>query len=267
MKRLFIAVLLFAATPLLADDCTLLRELYAVRAVAMRSYSSSYDVDSFIDKRLGVLREGYVIWVRPSGEGPFDKKLHRPKAPKDALDSFESSGEHVYAVRVAVPAKRTLFNGNNPVYVGNIEIRYTANGKTQTMKQPIEALMQPDTSRTIDLPVIADSVSVRIGTGTDRPNESLVEVHFKQAVPEDDRNNPNYDVVRALQRVRDSSDHRAIDDEIADMERRILPNGDPLPLVEIIAELRKADDLIHSKKDEDQERGNKLLRETLRRLH
>ena len=265
MKRLALAILLIAPN-LAADDCTLPRELYAVRAVAMRTYSSSYDVDSFVDKRLEVLRKGYVIWTRPAGEGPFDKKLHRTKASKDALDSFEASGEHVYAVRVAVPAKRTLFNANNPVYVGNIEIRYTAEGKTQTLKQPIEALMQPDTSRTIDLPVIADSVSVRLGTGTNKPGESLVEVHFKQALPEDDRNNPDYDAVRALQRIRDSSDARTIDDEIADMERRLLPNSDPLPLVEIIADLRRADDLIRSKKDEDQERGNRLLKDTLRRL-
>src|SRR5436190_9660894 len=259
MKRLALAILLIAPN-LAADDCTLPRELYAVRAVAMRTSSSSDDVDAFIDKRLEVLRKGYVIWTRPAGEGPFDKKLHRTKAPKDALDSFEASGEHVYAVRVAVPAKRTLFNGNNPVYVGNIEIRYTAEGKTQTLKQPIEALMQPDTSRTIDLPVIADGVSVRLGTGTDRPGESLVEVHFKQALPEDDRNNPDYDAVRALQRIRDSSDPRTIDDEITSI------NHDELPLVEIVAELRKADDLIHSKKDEDQERGNRLLKDTLRRL-
>jgi hypothetical protein len=274
MKRHFVAAaLLFAAAPLLADDCTLLRELYAVRAVMMKTYSSSYDVGAFIDKRLDVLREplpggGYrwVRWVRPGGEGPFDKKLHRPKASKDALDSFETSGEHAYAVRVAVPAKRTLFNGNNPVYVGNIEIRYTTAGQTHTMKQPIETLMQPDTSRTIDLPEIADTVDVRVGTGSDHPGESLVEVHFKQALPEDDRNNPDYDAVRALQRIRSSSDPQIIDDEIADMERRLFPGADPLPLVEIIADLRRADDLIRSKKDEDQEHGSRLLRDTLRRL-
>ena len=267
MKRLAVVALLIAS-PLAADDCTLFRELYAVRAMMLRPYSSSYDVDSFIDKRLDALRGplpggGYrwVKWVRPGGEGPFDKKLHRTKAPKDALDSFEASGQHAYAVRVAVPAKRTLFNSNNAVYVGNIEIRYSAEGKSRTMKQPIDALMQPDTSRTIDLPAIADTVDVRLGTGTDKPGESLVEVHFKQALPEDDRDNPDYDAVRALQRIRDSSDRRAIDDEIARIEH------DSLPLVEIMADLRRADDLIRSKKDEDQERGNKLLRETLRRLH
>src|SRR5258706_2207852 len=169
MKRLIATAALLIAAPLVADDCTLLRELYAVRALKMKTYTS-YDVDSFIDKRLDVLREplpggGYrwVRWTRPAGEGSFDKKLHRPKAPKNALDSFEATGEHAYAVRVAVPAKRTMFNGNNPVFVGHIEIRYTAEGKTQTIKQPIETLMQPDTSRTFDLPVIADTVNVRQG--------------------------------------------------------------------------------------------------------
>jgi len=262
MKRLVLTALLLA-TPLLADDCSLLRELYGVRATALKS---SYDVNSHIDRRLDILREGWVRWVRPGGEGPFDKKLHRPKAPKSALDSFEASGEHAYAVRVAVPAKRTVFYGNNPVYVGSVEIRYEADGKTKTKTEKIDALMQPDTSRTIDLPVIADRVDVRLASGTDKPGESLVEVHFKLAVPEDDPANPDYAAVRALQRIRSSSDPRSIDDEIAGAERKIWPDIYPLPLTEIIADLRRADDLIHSKKDEDQERGNKLLRDTLRRL-
>ncbi|MEK6373663.1 MAG: hypothetical protein AABO58_13310 [Acidobacteriota bacterium] len=262
MKRLLIAVLLIA-TPLQADDCSLLRELYGVRATALKS---SYDVDRHIDRRLDALREGWVRWVRPVGEGPFDKKLHRTKAPKSAPDSFEASGEHAYAVRVTVPAKRTVFYGNNPVYVGSVEIRYEADGKTKTMTQKIDALMQPDTSRTIELPVIADRVDVRLASGTDKPGESLVEVHFKQAVAEDDPANPDYAAVRALQRIRSSSDPRDIDDEIAEMERRIFPDSDPLPLLEILADLRRADDLIRSKNDDDQERGNKLLRDTLRRL-
>lgn len=262
MKRLLLAAFL-VAVPIKADDCTLLRELYAVRATALKS---SYDVSGHIDRRLDVLRDGWVRWVRPAGEGPFDKKLHRTKAARSAPDSFEASGEHAYAVRVAVPAKRTVFYGNNPVYVGTVEIRYNADGKTKTINQKIDAVMQPDTSRTIDLPVIADRVDVRLTSGTDKPGESLVEVHFKQAVAEDDPANPEYAAVRALQRIRSSSDPRSIDDEIADAERKIWPDSYPLPLTEIIADLRRADDLIHSKKDEDQERGNKLLRETLRRL-
>jgi hypothetical protein len=260
MKRLLL-VTLFVATSAAANDCALLRELYGVRAMSMKAYASSYDIDSYIDKRLDRLREGYVIWARPGGEGKFDKKLHRTKAPKDALDSFEASGEHVYAVRVAVPEKRTVFYGNNPVYVGNIEIRYTAGGVTKTMKQPIETLMRPDTSRTIDLPVIADSAGVRLGTGTDKPGEALVEVHFLQAVAQDDPRNPALDSVRALQRVRDASDTpRAIDDEIAELDR------DELPLAEIVADLRRADELIRSKKEDDQDRGYRLLKDTMQRL-
>src|SRR5262245_51065739 len=117
MKRYLAAAAILISTPLLADDCALLRELYAVRAMWLKPYSTSYEVDGFIDKRLDALREplpggGYrwVRWVRPTGEGTFDKKLHRTKAPKSALDSFEASGGHAYAVRIAVPAKRTLFN-------------------------------------------------------------------------------------------------------------------------------------------------------------
>ncbi len=64
-----------------------------------------------------------------------------------------------------------------------------------------------------------------------------------------------------LRRLRNSSDRDAIDDEIAKME----PAGS-LPLYRIVRELRRADELLRSKKQEDQDKGDKLLKETLRRL-
>ena len=275
MKRLLIVVLLLTTSPLLAleTNCSALGELYAVRAMMMKKYSSSYDIDRFVDRRLDALRDplpggGYrwVHWVRPEGEAPIDKKLHRVRAARTALDSFEASGDHTFAVRVVVPSKRTLFSGNSPVFVGNVEIRYTADGKTRTISQQINATMQPDTSRTIDLPVIADHADVRLQSGTDNPGESLVEVHFRQAVAEDDPDNPSYPAIRALRRIRGSADARTVDDEIAAAERSVFAGSDPLPLLSIVEDLRRADDLMRSKKEEDHERGDKLLKETLRRL-
>ena len=39
-----------------------------------------------------------------------------------------------------------------------------------------------------------------------------------------------------------------------------------MPLLAIVQDLRRADELMRSDKAGDQEKGNKLLRETLRRL-
>ena len=83
--------------------------------------------------------------------------------------------------------------------------------------------------------------------------ESLVEIHLLKAVPQDDPSNPNYDTITVLKRLRDSTSYDSVDDEIA----RLNPD-DTLPMYHIVRELRRADDLIRSKKEDDHEKGQKL---------
>src|SRR5712691_10663701 len=121
MKRLLplllLATPLFAATP---DDCSAyqhLGALYEIRAVMLRPYSSSYDVDRVIDQRVDRLRgpqaDGsyrWVQWRQPSGDAPTEKKTHEVHAAQGGGDPdlFESSREHVFALKVVVPRKRSL---------------------------------------------------------------------------------------------------------------------------------------------------------------
>jgi hypothetical protein len=88
-----------------------------------------------------------------------------------------------------------------------------------------------------------------------------VEIHLLKAAPQDDPANPNYETLGLLRRVRESSDPDTIDEEIARLEP-----SESFPVYRLIHQLRRADELIHSKKQEDQEKGDKLLKETLRRL-
>jgi hypothetical protein len=124
--------------------------------------------------------------------------------------------------------------------------------------------MNPDTSRTFDLEAIADHVDVAVESTS--KSEAVIETHFRQAVAQDDPANPAYSTIQALQRIRSSPDPRAIDSEIADAERSLIPGADPLPLLTIIGDLRRADELMRSKKEDEQQKGDKLLKETLRRL-
>lgn len=284
MKRLLLVTLLFTAVPLFAagrdqdcQDLARLRELYSIRGLTMARHTSSYDIDSHIDRRIEQLREPtrdgdyrWVRWARPRGEAPEVKKGHLVVAVHDRGDSdpFEASGNHVFSVRIEVPAKKSLFGKNAPVYVGTVKIRTEVNGRTRSMDKTIGQWMNPDTSRTIDLETIADRVTVSLDSSTqpDRVRDALVEIHLLQAVVEDDPANPSYPAIQALQSIRRSSDPRAVDEEIAVMERRLFPDAEPLPLATLVSDLRHADDLIHSKKTEEQEKGEKLLRETLRRL-
>jgi hypothetical protein len=273
------SLLLFLLLPVCAfgvesTDCstaTQLAALYEVRSLMLRPDTSSYDVNKFIDAKLDELRGptsdgGYrwVRWARPTGSPEFDKKGHTVAAVQGSgTDNFEASGDHIYAVRVAVPSKRSMFNGNNAVYVGTVHIRAVANGRTRNVDEHIDDWMNRDTSKTIDLNMIADRVDVSLDSAAKpgRGNESLVEIHLLKAVAQDDPANPNYDTITTLRKVRDSWDSDTIDDEIA----RLNPN-DTVPLYHIVRELRRADDLMHSKKDEEREKGERLMKEMLGRL-
>lgn len=264
--RKLIALLALTATPAFAietGDCARLGALYEIRSMMMKRYTSSYDVQKMIDRRLADMRRGYVIWTRPEGETPVDKHVHKLSG-KRGSDRFESDSDHVFAVRVVVPSKRSLFNGNNPVSVGTATITYTAGGRTKTRTEKIDATLNPDTSRTFDLGVIADHVEVALDV--DAKSEAVVETHFKQAVAEDDPSNPQYGTIQSLKRLGNYPDAGTVDDEIATVEHSLFPGADPLPLLSIVQDLRHADELMRSKKQDDQDKGDKLLKEALRRL-
>jgi hypothetical protein len=250
--------------------------VYEVRALMMKPHTSTYEVDDFIQKRVEQLRDplpdgGYrwVRWVRPEGDAPVDKHGHTVMAVQGSgKDSVEASGQHAFAVRIVVPAKKSLFSRNNAVYVGKVHISYTVNDRTRTKDETVDQWMNPDTSRSIDLGAIADRAEVALDASTKAATvkESLVEIHFVQAVAQDDPANPAYDTIRSLERIRRNTDAYTVDSEIAKRERELFPNAEPLPLLSIIASLRHAEELMRSDKAGDYEKGEKLLRETLRQL-
>jgi hypothetical protein len=280
MKRLLLLfALLFAAPLALADDCSdyeRLASLYELRALMLRNYSSSYDLGRVIDRRVESLREPlgngeyrWVRWVRPNGDAPVEKDVNTVVAAEGAgdPDTFEADSHHTFAVRIAVPRKRSLTKANNPVWVGTARVRYSAGGRTQTKTQAINAWMNPDTSRTIDLGVIADraDVSIDAATAPKDQKQSVVEIHFVQAVSQDDPANPGYETIRLLERIRNSPDARTIDYEIASLERELF-GSESLPMLALVNDLRRADEWMRSKNDDEKVKGERLLRETLRRI-
>jgi hypothetical protein len=176
MKRVLLLILTaLAALPAGAagaNDCRgvdALATLYDIRSLMIRRPSADYAARERIDRRIDDLREPladggfrWVRYMRPAGDGPVAKKGHSVAAVHDSSDSdsFEASSDHVFAVRIAVPQKKSLFSGNNAVYVGSVRIDYTVDGRTKSMDRSINAWMSPDTSKTFDLGVIADRVDV-----------------------------------------------------------------------------------------------------------
>ena len=283
MKHTIFLAILVLATPLFAIDrdencrgLTQLGSLYEIRSLMMRSYISSYDIEKAIDNRVEALRVplaggGYrwVRWVRPNSDAPVDKEVHEVRAVNgNGADTFEATAEHPFNVKVVIPSKRSLFNKNNPVYVGTLRVSYTVNGRRTNRDLPINDWMNPDTSRVIEFDTIADraEATVDVSTAASDAGKAVAEIHFRQAVAEDDPANPDYPTIQALRRVRRSPDAATVDGEIAALERGLFPASDPVPLLTILADLRRADKWMQSTKTEEQEKGQKLLKETLKRL-
>ncbi len=286
MKRSLIALavfalaLPFAARAQRADDCAALQTLqalYEIRQLSMAASPSSYAVDRAIETNLDRLRDplpsGGYRWVRltrPAGDGPVVKREHLVQADHAAGDreQFEADGTVPYAVRIVVPRKRSLTKANKDLWVGAVNVRYWTEGEMKTLTRQIDAWLLPDNSRTIDLGVIADRAEVQVETATKSGNrgQSLIEVHFRQAVAQDDPANPNFEGVEALKRLQYAADPAAIDLEVARLERRLFPGVEITPFTMIVTRLREAEALLRSEKEEEKEKGRKALAEVVRAL-
>ena len=282
MKRaLAVAILLFTSSAHALDDCsselTRLGTLYQLRSLMMKSFTTEYDIRRFADARVDELREPlrdgghrWVRWVRPSSSGPIAKREHNVVAVQGSgtPDRVESNAGHVYAAAVVVPRKRSLLRDNNPVWVGTVDVTYETDGRARTKSESINQWMNPGTSRTIDLREIADRAhaTVDAAVSSRHVKQAVVEIHLHQAVAEDDPANPSYDTIRMLQRIREDPEPVTIDAEIAAAERSIFSGAESIPLLTLVGDLRRADELMRSEKPEEQEKGSKLLKETLRRL-
>lgn len=288
MIRTAVAALLLLA-PISAfaieDECSAdlaaLQAFYAVRDAMLQPSPSTYTIDSRIDEALDALRgplgDGTYKWVRyvrPSGEGPVLKLEHLISSAKDSdeIETFEAEGSHPFAVRVVVPRKRSMFKANKPAWVGGVEIRYWSEGRQKTIQKRVDQWMAPDTSKSFDIGVIADRAEVSLDAATKSSDrkESLVEVHFRQAVPQDDASNPNYETVQTLKKLRSGATGTdpevALDAEISRLEKRLFPAVESVPLATFVIRLREAEKMMRSEKPEDVESGRKLFIDTLRLL-
>src|SRR5688572_3488009 len=273
-------VSLIIATAAMAQECPeleALRALYGVRQLMMEPYANTYTVGEFIDARLDELRDplpggGYrwVRFIRPSGDAPIEKREHLVNSDQTTgeFETFEGEAGHPFSVRVVVPRKRSLLKANKDVYVGNVRIRYSVDGKQKTLEKKVNEWLTPDTSRTFDLGGIADhaEATVEVATRPASVKEALAEIHFRLAVAQDDPENPNAEAIASLKRIRPTIDPYTVDLEIGKLERRLFPGIDVIPFTTIGFRIREAEKLILSEKEEDQVKGKKMLTEVIRTL-
>jgi hypothetical protein len=273
MVTVCLAVALSAAA---VDDCApemaALHAFYDLRSLVVDRDASTYEISSQIDEHLdnlrGPLPDGGYEWVRfvrpKSGTGPVIKREHLIAGSEP--ESFEGTADHVYSVKIVVPRKRSLLKGNKEAWVGEVAVRYWVDGEEEITTKKVNQWMKPDTSKSYDLGVIADRAEAVAEVSTRTANESLAEIHFVQAVAQDDPESPHADTVERLKKLAGDITPRAIDEEIAKLEYQIFGRREAVPVAQIVVALREADELIRSDKEEEQEEGRKLLRETMRLL-
>jgi hypothetical protein len=267
--------MLIAPAAFAADDCSqveALDALYGIRDLVIRN-AGSYAITSAIDDSINGLRGpepggGYrwVQWVKPSGTAPTVKHEHTVTAVQGSgtTDSVEASADKPFAVAIVVPKKRSLFSANNPSWIGEVVIEFTLDGRSRTRNESINAWINPGSSRTFDLGTIADDAHVRAEAATNAKTakgEALVEIHFKQAVKEDDPENPQYETIQSLQRIRSSASPEVLDAEIGKLEHRLFPSLQVYRFTFLLAKTREAEELLRSTKTEDQDKAKKMLKE------
>lgn len=275
MRKLPLLVfMLLSAVPVFAaydcdSDARALNALYDIRDL-MITRASTYTIDNRITMHIETLRDplpqgGYrwVIWVRPSGDAPVQKKSHVVASVKDDGESetFESASDHPFEVRVVVPRKRSTFGANKGVFVKRLTVRYERDGKQQQFEKVIDKWMAPDTSQSFDLSGIVDraDAQLEVATKSGDVKQAVAEIHFRQAVATDDPDNPHFDTIQALKAIASDSSPDRLEREISLRERRLFPDARFVRLVPLFEQIRTATDLLKSDKPEEQEKGKKAL--------
>jgi hypothetical protein len=282
MRRLVTCtILLLAALPVTADwrdsqwrDVESLGILYQVREQLVDRRVSDWDVSRFIDREIDRLLEplpggghAWVVHVRPDSE-VVRSSGHLVRATIDQPATYENAESWVYAVRLVVPRKRSLFRGNNAVWVDRYHVMTVEPDGTRSEREiEIGRWMQPGSSTTLDLETIASNVRVVAWAATAAENrgEALLEIHMLKSVTRDDPRNPYHETIAMLRDLRRSATPGRVDSEIERLERRVFPGKRPMPVGRIVELLAEAQALLEDEDPAEREKAGAVL-ERMRRL-
>lgn len=252
------------------SDLAALEVFHDLRETMVRGSSSSYDLARRVEEHLIALRQPmgdgtfrWVRYVRPGGTAPVVRRERLVNASRDDgdLERFEAAADRPYAVRIVVPRKRSLLRGNQEAFVGEVIVRYWVDGQQERLARSVNQWLRPDTTRTFDLGVIADRAEAVVEVGTRRTTreQSLVEIHFQQAVAQDDPASPHAATIQRLKRFSSDPTPVRLDEEIERIEQEVFGRASRLRTAELITTLRRAGALLESEKEEERVEGQKLL--------
>lgn len=280
MRGVLLGVVILLTTPVfgqdwaekIESDLQLLGALHQVRAMWVDPEVAEWQIDRWIDDQVetwrGPLSDGTHRWVlreRPEVE-VLDRSEHLVYGTTDQPAMVEDGDAWIYGVRIVVPRKRSLFRGNNRVWIEQITIRTRGEeGIPVEDTVPVRRWFAPNTSQTWDLETIVPraDVSVEAGADPEHRGESLLEIHFLESLERDDPSGPHYDSIKALTELEELLSADRIDDAIARVEMRLIPGARSVPVALVAQFLEEALTLIDSEDPEERKRAMATFVEAL----
>lgn len=280
MRARVLILALFCALPVVAQDwpeklesdLELLGALHQVRAMWLDPDVAEWQIERWIDDRIetwrGPLPDGSYQWIlrgRPESE-VVKRSEHLVYGSLDQPARIEEGDAWVYGVRVVVPRKRSLFRGNNPVWVGRITIR-TRDDSGAPVEEvvPVERWFAPNTTQTWDLDAIVPRADVILEAAAEPEHRgaSLVEIHFLESIERDDPSGPHYDSIQMLSEMSGWLSAERIDSEIERLESRLIPGARSVPVASVAQLLEEALTLIDSDDPEERKKAMATFVEAL----
>ena len=168
-------------------------------------------VDEDIELLRGRRADGsyqYASWERFEGSRVTESFSVQPR--EDRMETFQVRAANVYRVIIDIPSRRMVLRKNRPVWVERVDVELVPDGASQARTESFEvkAWLQPEESRTVDLPAIARQATVKvIATADPKGGYGNIEVALVQARIVDRADSPYASAVTAAKAV-----ERALDD-------------------------------------------------------
>ena len=228
-KTISLLVLLFAVT---APAQTLPRDekvdqvsadfrtLSRIAALSKNVDDNRQVMQAIVDNDLDTLREKrpddsyrWASLQREEASRVKDQKSIERVSSEKELREVAIAAPNAYRVEVSAPTKRSLFYGNNRVYVRNVIVDATGfDGKTTHQEIPVNQWVNPGDSTGVPLPDIAKNAKVTVELGVESGDKTAVaDVSVLQAKLVDDPTSPYYPAVKRLLQTRDLLNARSID--------------------------------------------------------
>lgn len=171
--------------------------------------------------------------------GRIAKSFSVQPTDPDRLAKVELQGNLVYRVILAVPARRLFVAHNRPLWIDHLEAEYVPQGSTASKTQivKVEAVLEPGTTRNVDLDAISRQATVRVFARADKTSGyGNLDITLVQANIFDNTDSPYADAVASAKSILKALDRQDLA-TMRTMAQRIVASLQPARAAERTVEV------------------------------